>query len=78
MKPPTWHHWEKTSTIDVQQSGQEQMQHVTGLKDHSGEEDRGLQLHWRGYTGVDPALVIKAYMLHLAKLNKKESIQSIA
>lgn len=43
----------KDFTIDVQPSGQEQMQLVTGLKDHSGEEERVLQLHWRGYTGID-------------------------
>lgn len=49
----------KDSRIDVQQSGQEHMQHVTGLKDHPGEEEHVLQ-----FTGMATLIQTSAKTLH--------------
>lgn len=49
----------KDSRIDVQQSGQEQLQHVTELKDHPGEEE-----HVLPFTGMATLIPTSAKTLH--------------
>lgn len=49
----------KDCRFDVQQSGQEQLQHVTGLKDHPGEEENVLP-----FTGMATLIQTSAKTLH--------------